>query len=402
VPDFVLVPYATHRKEATMSSPHPSASFPPSRSSPALPEEDAPLAILYEHNDWFRPLFQELDQRGVRYRKLPAAAHLFDPGEDEAPFRVLLNRMSPSAYLRGGTNAIHYTSQYLRHLERLGVRIINGSPAWGLEISKAAQLTLLQRLGLPYPRARVIHAPSQALRAAEGFRFPVVVKPNIGGSGAGVIRFETPEGLTAAAEAGQLELGIDGTALVQEFIPARKGRIVRVEVLDGRFLYAIRIYTPGDQFNLCPADVCLGVDGAALERAACPVDAPTNDLKVEGYDPPAEIKAEVERITDAAGIEIGGVEYLIDDRDGRLYYYDVNALSNFVADAPRIVGFDPFARLADWLEAEVAASGGRKPGASAPDPAPEGSLPPRASASSDDPHQRAGRAPVPAATGEVT
>ncbi len=314
-----------------------------------------PIGIFYEHNDWFRPLFAELDRRGIAYRRLPAGDQHFDPSEAIPPFSLLLNRMSPSAYLRGGTTAIHYTSQYLRHLERLGVRVINGSAAWSLEISKAAQLTLLEELGLPYPRARVIHDGAHAPRAAAGLRFPVVVKPNVGGSGAGVVRFETPEALAAAAEAGALELGIDGTALVQEFIPARDGRIVRVEVLNGRFLYAIRIYTPGDQFNLCPADVCQGVDGAALERSACPVDAPQNDLRVEGYEPPEEVKAAVEAITAAAGIEIGGVEYLIDDRDGQLYYYDVNALSNFVADAPRVVGFDAFALLVDWLEAEQAA-----------------------------------------------
>jgi hypothetical protein len=64
--------------------------------------------------------------------------------------------------------------------------------------------------------------------------------------------------------------------------------------------------------------------------------------------------AQVERIMAAAGVEIGGVEYLTDARDGRLYFYDVNALSNFVADGPRVVGFDPFERLVDWLEQEAA------------------------------------------------
>src|SRR2546429_8212850 len=55
----------------------------------------------------------------------------------------------------------------------------------------------------------------------------------------------------------------------------------------------------------------------------------------------------------AAHIDVGGVEYMIDDRDGQLYYYDINALSNFVADAPRVVGFDPFPRLVDYLEREA-------------------------------------------------
>ncbi len=54
-----------------------------------------------------------------------------------------------------------------------------------------------------------------------------------------------------------------------------------------------------------------------------------------------------------SGIDIGGIEYITDSRDGQRYYYDVNALSNFVADGPNVLGFDPFAKLADWLESEA-------------------------------------------------
>ncbi len=318
---------------------------------------DSTLGIYYEHPDWFRPLFQELDRRGVPYTALHADTHQYDPGERTSPFSVVFNRMSPSAYTRGRGHLTFYTLQYLAHLERLGVRVINGQAAWRTEISKAYQLTLLERLGLPYPKARVIHQPAQAAEAAEGLRFPVVVKPNIGGSGAGIRRFDTPDGLARAAREGSFELGLDSTALVQEFIPAADGRIVRVEVLDGRYLYAIRIYTPGDSFNLCPADVCQSVDGAELARPACAADAPKNQMRVESYTPPHDIIQAVERIMVASGIELGGVEYMIDDRDGRLYFYDVNQLSNFVADAPRVIGFDPFSNLADWLEAELARAG---------------------------------------------
>jgi len=314
-----------------------------------------PIAVYHEHPDWFRPLFQELDRRGVPYVRIDAARHAFDPSDAAPDHALVLNRMSPSAYLRGNASSIFFTSQYLTHLEQRGVRVINGWRAWQTEISKAAQLSLLADLGLPAPRSRVIHRAEDAPAAARGFRFPVVVKPNIGGSGAGVRRFDAPETLAAAVP--ELDLGIDQTALVQEFIPAESGRIIRVEILDGKFLYAIRVYTDGSDFNLCPADVCQRVDGAELERTACPVDAPKNGMRVEGYTPPAEVIASVERIMKAAGIELGGVEYMIDDRDGRLYYYDVNALSNFVADAPNVVGFDAFARLADWLEHEASRAG---------------------------------------------
>jgi hypothetical protein len=97
-----------------------------------------------------------------------------------------------------------------------------------------------------------------------------------------------------------------------------------------------------------------------LVRGACPADAPKNSLRVEAYTPPPEIIQAVERIMKASGIEIGGVEYMIDTRDGRPYFYDVNALSNFIADAPRVVGFDPFARLADWLQAELVNAASRE------------------------------------------
>ncbi|HUF50991.1 MAG TPA: hypothetical protein VMN60_09175 [Longimicrobiales bacterium] len=313
----------------------------------------APLAIYYEHPDWFRPLFQELGRRGVPYDALHADTHAFDPATPP-PHTVVFNRLSPSAWLRGRAHAIHYTSEYLHHLERHGVRVLNGTAAWQTEISKARQIALLQALGLPAPRTRVINHGSLAPAAARGFRFPVIVKPNIGGSGAGVTRFDSPAALERAAAAGTIALGIDNVGLVQEYIPQQHGRIVRVEVLDGRFLYAIRIYTTGDNFNLCPADVCQSVAGVALERAACALDAPHNGLRVEAYSPPPDIIAHVERIMQRAGIEIGGVEYFVDDRDGELYYYDINALSNFVADAPRVIGFDPFARLADWIERELA------------------------------------------------
>jgi hypothetical protein len=312
-----------------------------------------PLAIYYEHPDWFRPLFSELDRRGTPYVRLHVGQHRWDSSVPTSPYGVVFNRMSPSAYLRGKGEEIFETASFLEHEEERGVRVVNGSAAWKTEVSKADQLELLERLGLPYPKARVIRDPKDAPAAAEGLRFPVVVKPNVGGSGAGIRRFDSIETLRAVAEQGTLDLGIDGVALVQEYIPAQDGRIVRVEVLDGRYLYAIRIYSSGDQFNLCPADVCQRVDGAELERAACALDAPKNGLRVEGYDAPPEVREAVERIVAEAGIELGGVEYMIDSRDGQLYYYDINALSNFVADAPRIVGFDPFARLADWLEREL-------------------------------------------------
>jgi hypothetical protein len=314
-----------------------------------------PIAIYYEQQHWFKPLFAELDRRGTDYVKLDAIAHAYAIEEHpERQYSLVVNRMSPSAWNREHGDTIFYTLGFLEHLERRGVRIINGLKAFRTELSKAAQLSLLDELGLPYPKACVIHRAAQALAATEGLRWPIVVKPNIGGSGAGVKRFNTPESLHAAAEANELSFGLDSTALVQEFIPARDAHIVRCEVLNGKFLYAIKVHITGETFDLCPADICRTPTGVELNRAACPVDAPKTGISVEGYEPSREVVADVERIMQESGIELGGIEYITDDRDGQRLYYDINALSNFVADGPRVIGFDPFAKLVDWLEAEAA------------------------------------------------
>jgi len=149
---------------------------------------------------------------------------------------------------------------------------------------------------------------------------------------------------------GEVQLGIDGVALVQESAPLRDGHIVRVETLAGEYLYAIRVFPAIGSFDLCPADACLTVNGVELVRGACAVDAPRTGLRVEGYEPPKEIIEQVEAISRRAGLDVGGIEYLIDDRDGKHYFYDVNALSNFVADPVNVLGFDPWPRFVDYLE----------------------------------------------------
>ena len=193
-----------------------------------------PIAVFHEHPDWFRPLFSELDRREIPYVRLDAAAHRFDPSERESPYALVVNRASPSAYLRAHGQTTFYTLHLLKHLERLGVPVVNGSHVYGLEISKATQLDLLTDLGLPYPRAVVINDASQAPAAAKGLRFPVLVKANVGGSGAGIVRYDSAETLQAEVDAGRVTLGVDGTALVQESAPLRNGHITRVETLGER------------------------------------------------------------------------------------------------------------------------------------------------------------------------
>ena len=312
-----------------------------------------PIAVYHEHPDWFKPLFSELERRALPFVRLDASAHVFDPSERLAPYSLVVNRASPSAYLRGHRQSTFHTLHWLRHLDRLGVPVVNGSNVYSLELSKASQLDLLQELGLPYPRSRAINHPSLAVSAARDLRYPVLVKANIGGSGAGIVRYDSEDALAGAVARGDVDLGIDGVALVQESAPLRGGHIVRVETLGGNYLYGIKVYPAVGSFDLCPADACQTTNGVELVRGACAVDAPKTGLRVESFTPPAEIIAQVEAISRRAHLDVGGIEYLVDDRDGKHYFYDINALSNFVADPVSVVGFDPWSAFVDYIEARV-------------------------------------------------
>src|SRR5207302_6586945 len=59
-----------------------------------------PIAIYYEHPDWFRPLFQQLDERGANWLKIEARHHYYDAASPEREYSLLFNRMSPSAWQR--------------------------------------------------------------------------------------------------------------------------------------------------------------------------------------------------------------------------------------------------------------------------------------------------------------
>lgn len=322
-------------------------------------ETTKPIGILYEHPEWFVPLFAELDRRGIAYERVAADAYTFDPSDRSVPYSLVVNRVSPSSYLREHTSAIFQTQSYLTYLEAIGVPVVNGAQAYALETSKARQLTLLAGLDVPHPRSRIVNHASQLPAAAAQLEYPLIVKPNIGGSGALMRRFETADEFAAAQAAGELDaiFGIDHTAVVQEYHPPQDGSIVRVEALDDRFLYAIRIFNdPNDGFNLCPADICQAPEAAeqASEFENCVAAVPTKAPKrIETAEPPGWVVEDVLRIFRAGRIDIGGVEYVESARDGRTYLYDVNPISNFVTDAPRLIGFDPFARFVDYLERRV-------------------------------------------------
>lgn len=298
------------------------------------------LAILYEHPLWFEPLFAVLDRRGVSYVKVPLADHVFDPVGGVPPAPVVFSRVAMSGFLREPEHPIFYAQALLDHWRRQGARVLNGSEVLAIDSSKARQLSLIASLGHAVPETRVVHRGQDLLRAAERMSFPLLAKANIGGSGAGIVRYDSRDDLSRAITEESIPDSIDKVLLLQDYVPARGGTILRIETLGGRFLYALEVST-GDTFDLCPADACQVQPG----RAAVTMTA---------VQPSADIVSAAEDIAQAVGLDVGGVEVVIDDRDGCPRFYDINALSNFVAKPLEVLGWDPHDRLVDMLETIIA------------------------------------------------
>lgn len=311
-----------------------------------------PLAILYEHPEWQKPLFAALKRRGVPYVAMDLKRAAFSDA-DAALAPLYFNQATPSAYVRGNARAVPLALAYMRALQMRGIRVLNGADAFALELSKTAQAALLRRLGVPTPRVWTFN-DVEGLRSREHeLRFPLLLKPEQGGSGARIMMVESFAHLEAFLARNPGHWLPDNLLLLQEYFPTDPAKgIVRMEFLGGELLYAMRVISHG-RFNLCPAPGCNpeGGEGAACELPAQDASAPPAEFH-PCPEVPAKAVAWGRRIMAKGRLDVGGVEYL-EAADGRLMFYDINANSNLRPSVARAFGFDPFERVVDYLEREI-------------------------------------------------
>src|SRR6058998_1183790 len=159
-----------------------------------------PIAILDEHPEWSSRLMAELGHRRLPFEKIDPSSHAWDPRDRSRRYSVVVNRTSPSSHRRGHDNVLFYAEPLLAYWQGLGVPVINPVAAWRFEKSKALQVQLFERLGVRYPRTVIANGAGPVRRASREIRFPALVKPNVGGSGALIERIETPAELDARAD----------------------------------------------------------------------------------------------------------------------------------------------------------------------------------------------------------
>lgn len=310
------------------------------------------LVVLYEHPEWQKPLFAALERRGVAFAAFDVTRAAFS--NRELPnARLYFNQASPSAYIRGHARAVPLALSYLRALELHGARVLNGADVFALELSKSTQATLLRTLGIDCPYSVTFNDVSALRPYVDTLRWPALLKPDQGGSGAR-IQLVASLGHIAAIFENDPEVWMpDNLFLLQELLPHDPDHgIVRMEFLGGELLYAMRVKTHG-RFNLCPSPVCNPEEGDALCGVTGNPHVSAPPVEFYPYlEVPQEAVGVGERIARAARLDVGAIEYLETD-DGRRVFYDINANSNLRPSVAAAWGFDPFERVVDFLAGQL-------------------------------------------------
>jgi ribosomal protein S6--L-glutamate ligase len=226
------------------------------------------------------------------------------------------------------------------HLEAMGVPVLNGSSAIRRARDKLLALQILTMSGIGVPRTVLARTPAQVDLALEIVGGPpVVLKLLQGTQGVGVILAETRAAASSTLDA---LWGLGQDVLVQEYVVESAGRDVRVLVVGGRIVAAMRRQAregewrsnihrggAGTRIELDPSYVATAISAAR----AIGLDVAGVDL-LEGRDGPR-----VTEVNASPGFE--GLERVC----------DVDVAGAILDRAESIAGFNPDAQAPVYLAA---------------------------------------------------
>ncbi|MFI8686939.1 RimK family alpha-L-glutamate ligase [Rossellomorea sp. NPDC077527] len=300
------------------------------------------IHIIHENSDWTNHLTARLDELQLPYEEWFLNEGLVDLSS-EPPQGVFYNRISASSHTRNHRYAPELTESVLSWLERNDRKVLNGSRALRLEVSKVNQYMALNASGIKTPKTIAAVGKKQIIEAAEKLNKPsFITKHNRAGKGLGVQLFHSIHALKDYVYSDAFEEPLDGTTLIQEYIKAPDASITRCEFIGGTFMYAVKVDT-SKGFELCPADVC------QVDDLFCPVGEQEEKPKFqirEGFS--HDILSTYEAFLKENRIDVAGIEF-IQDADGTLYTYDVNTNTNYNKDAEAEAGQYGMLELAQYL-----------------------------------------------------
>ncbi|MGQ0636021.1 MAG: ATP-grasp domain-containing protein [Planctomycetaceae bacterium] len=286
------------------------------------------IVILSHPKSWYRrDLERAAAARGHRvtgfpFGKLTACVQSGSSGVcgesvDLAAVDAVIVRTMPP----GSLEQVVFRMNLLGQLAARGVQVLNPPQAVECAVDKYLTTARLVAAGLPVPETIVCETSDAALEAFEALGRDVVVKPIFGAEGRGIVRVSDPD--LALRTFRTLER-IGAVLYVQKFIE-HEGFDLRVMVLDGRVLAAMRRRSPHD-FR------------TNVSRQARAESAELHDRERDW----------ALRASAAVGTRLAGVDILY-GRDGQGYVIEVNGVPGWQA-LRRVTGCDVAAEVVRSLE----------------------------------------------------
>ncbi len=285
------------------------------------------IYVIHENDDWTIHLTKRLEELNLPYETWHLDEGIVNLNE-APPEGVFYNRMSASSHTRDHRFAPELTGAVLDWLEFYDRRVLNGSNALRLELSKIKQYTQLEKYGIRVPKTVAAVGNEQILKAAKELGMvPFITKHNRAGKGLGVQLFYSLEALQEYLDSPRFEEPVDGITLVQQYVKSPEQFITRVEFVGGEYVYSVRVDT-SEGFELCPADAC------QIGDLFCPVgEDPKDQMKFRIVENPrTELIEKYQNFLKGNGIDVAGIEFIV-DADGTVYTYDVNTNTNYNSDA---------------------------------------------------------------------
>ncbi|WP_430493918.1 ATP-grasp domain-containing protein [Rossellomorea marisflavi] len=301
------------------------------------------IHIIHENSEWTDHLIKRMDELGLDYEEWFLDKGMVDLTA-APPEGIFYNRISASSHTRDHRYAPELTESVLSWLELHGRKVLNGTRAIRLEVSKVNQYTALKKAGIAVPATIAAVGKEAIMDAARRLGAPsFITKHNRAGKGLGVQLFHSIEALESYVNSAEFDEPLDGITLIQEYIKSPDSSITRCEFIGGEFIYAVRVDT-SEGFELCPADAC------RIEDLACPVGERPKFEIIKDFD--EDIIDAYKAFLKENEIAIAGIEF-IRDREGNLSTYDVNTNTNYNRDAEEKEGVFGMLELARYLGREL-------------------------------------------------
>ena len=201
----------------------------------------------------------------------------------------ILTKLPDLLLTRTGSGTDYFGAAVIREIEKLGVIVINNSNAVELVKDKLATHQKLATQLIPTPKTMLLHFPVKTQVIKEEIGFPCVVKVITGSYGKGVHLCNNRKQFEATMELID-NLGSKRTMIVQEYIAATYGADLRVLVIGGKVIGAMRRTAPKGDFR---ANISNGGTGEPFPL--------TDEIE--------HISRETARVM---GLDIAGVDLLFD------------------------------------------------------------------------------------------